>query len=194
MLARVPTAGIALLAAMLVQGCDDGPTNANRPSRIVDARSDFVAGYVGARNPDMDVVRAEVSFDGTSYEFRSTMAGALGTTPGALYVWGVNRGAGTARFDIAPGVLFDAVVVLRADGTGSVRDLVTNTPTDLPAGSVTVSGAELRARVPAALLVSRGFAAHQYTVNFWPRLGVGNNNQISDFAPDNSNVPVRDVR
>ncbi len=63
--------------------------------------------------------RGEVSFDGASFVFQSTSAGPIGTTPGALFVWGVNRGAGTARFpDITPGVLFYAVVIAQADEKG----------------------------------------------------------------------------
>jgi hypothetical protein len=69
------------------------------------------------------------------------------------------------------------------------------TPTNLSAGSVTISGNTISARVPANLLPTKGFSVEGYTVNLWPRVGVGNNNvQISDFAPDNSNAPVRDRR
>lgn len=182
-----------LAAALTLQACDLDSENGSPPSRVTDARGDFLATYVGAQNPDVDVLRAEAEYDGASYTFTSTSAGPLGTTAGALYVWGVNRGEGTARFaNIAPGVLFDAVVILRADGTGSVRDLMTNVATNLEAGAVTVNGAEISGRVPAALLPPRGFDASEFTVNLWPRVGVGNDNQISDFAPDNSNVPVRD--
>lgn len=184
-------------AAFALQACDDGPTEANRPSRINDPTGDFLTSFAGPTNPDLDVIRGEVSLDGSNFVFESTSAGPIGTTPGALFVWGVNRGAGTARFgDLAPGVLFDAVVIIRPDGTGQVVDLTTTPPTatPLPGGSVTIDGAELRARVPASLLPSRGFQPADYTVNLWPRTGVGNNNQISDFAPDNSNAPVRVVR
>jgi hypothetical protein len=178
-------------------GGGEGGGNQNRASQIQDARGDFLASFTGPRNADLDVTRAEVSFDGTNFTFESTLAGAVGTTPGALFVFGINRGAGTARFgELAPGVLFDAVVVLRADGTGTVNDLTTTpaTSTNLAAGSVMVSGNMITARVPANLLPSKGLQQAQYTVNLWPRVGTGNNNQISDFAPDNSNAPVRDTR
>jgi hypothetical protein len=185
-------------AAFTLQACDDGPTEASRRSRINDRAGDFLASFTGPRNPDLDVLRGEVSFDGASFTFQSTSAGPIGTTPGALFVWGVNRGAGTARFpDIAPGVLFDAVVIAQADGTGRVVDLTATppAPTVLPAGSVTINGNNITIRVPAALLPSKGFTpGREYTVNHWPRTGAGNNNQISDFAPDNSNVPVRITR
>jgi hypothetical protein len=180
-------------------GACEGTTDPDRPSIIRDATGDIRTSFnASAKNADLDVVRGEVSYDGSNFIFESTLAGAIGTTPNALFVWGVNRGAGTARFgDIAPGVLFDAVVVLRADGTGQVVDLTATTPTPmlLPAGSVTVTGNTLTARVPANLLPSKGLQPAQYTVNLWPRVGTGNNNvQISDFAPDNSNAPVRDRR
>lgn len=49
------------------------------------------------------MLQGEVSFDGSSFLFTSTQAGPIGTTTGALYVWGVNLGAGTARFgSLAP--------------------------------------------------------------------------------------------
>ena len=157
-----------------------------RPTLVADPAGDFVAGYAGPRAGDVDVRSFETVYDGTNFVLTATMDGALGATPGALYVFGFNRGTGTARFGaLATGVLFDVAVVARADGTGNVG-------TDaLPAGSVVVSGSTLRVTVPAALLPPQGFSPAQYTVNLWPRVGAGNNNQISDFAPDNSNAPVR---
>jgi hypothetical protein len=190
---------LALAAIPVLGACDDSPSESNRASLIRDATGDIRAAFTAApRNADLDVVRAEVSYDGTSFVFESTSAGPIGTTPNAQFVWGVNAGAGTLRFnDIAAGVRFDMVVVIRPDGTGRVTDLTAIPPaaTDLPAGSVSMSGGTLTARVPASLLPSRGRTPERYTVTLWPRVGVGNNIvQISDFAPDNSSAPVRDMR
>jgi hypothetical protein len=186
---------LALVGAMsTLTACEDGTGPEDRPSFITDATNDFLASFAGPRNADLDVRRGEVSYDGTNFVFTSTSAGRIGSTPGALFVWGVNRGAGTARFGaLAPGVLFDAVVIIQPDGTSRVVDLSTNPPTQtaLPTGSATFSGNGLTVTVPANLLPSRGFDPSGYTVNLWPRTGAGNNNQISDFAPDNHNVPVR---
>ena len=112
-------------------------------------------------------------------------------------MWGINRGAGTARFTAVglTGVLFDAVVVARPDGTGQVTDLTSGAApavTTLPPGSVTLSGPSLTVRVAASLLPTQGLAPTAYTVNLWPRLP-GDNSQLADFAPNNSNAPVRTI-
>lgn len=188
---------LTLAAALALAACDDSTGSDDRPSRISDASNDFLPSFAGTPNADLDVRSAEVTYDGTDFVFRSTMAGAVGTTPGALYVWGVNRGMGTARFGaLAPGVLFDAVVIIQPGGNSRVVIFNTMPPTisNLAAGSVTVSGNEVTARVPVSLLPEQGFAFGDYTVNLWPRTGVGNDNQIADFAPDNRNVPVRSRR
>ena len=113
-------------------------------------------------------------------------------TPGHIVDGTTDRGAGTARFgSIATGVLFDFVVIVKPGATSSVRDFITNIATDLPASSVTVSGSSIEVRVPAALMPTQGFALAAYTSNFWPRTGLVSNTQIADFAPDNSNAPVR---
>lgn len=193
----------ALVALVALGGCDDdGDDDPTAPGPVFvaeDPANDIRAAYTAsARNADLDVRRASVTYDGTNYVFTSTSAGAIGTTANALFVWGVDRGQGIARFgDIATGVHFDVVVVARADGTGQVTDLTANPPatTALPAGSVVVTGNDVRITVPAALLPTKGFSADRYTANLWPRVGMGSNNtQIADFAPDNSNINVRSTR
>ena len=71
-----------------------------------------------------------------------------------------------------------------------MRDFIANTVTTLAASATTLSGNGLDVLVPGALLPSTGFAVAQYTVNLWPRSGLTNNNQIADFAPDNTNFGV----
>lgn len=170
-------------------------------AEIADPAGDFLSTYAaaGARNGDLDVLRASVTFDGTSFVFSSTQNGPVGTTPTGLYVWGIDRGQGTPRFGVIPsigsgpydatGVLFDSVLVLRPNATGVVNDLISGPPgTNLAASSVRIDGNEISAVVPASLLPSRGFGFDQYGFNLWPRDGAvpAGDHQISDFAPDNS--------
>lgn len=161
-----------------------------RAGLIFDPANDFLPTYTaGPKNGDLDVTAVGVTFNGSSFVLTATLNGPLGTTPGALFVWGIDRGAGTARFGpLAPGVLFDSVVTLRADATGTVNRIVGGGTSSLAPGDVTVIGNTLTAIVPASFLPSLGKAEADYTFNLWPRLGAGNNNQISDFAPDNSNI------
>jgi hypothetical protein len=186
--------GTATLAIQVVAGPGLDPA---RASRIVDPANDFLPTYTGPKNADLDVRDAEVTYDGTTFTFRSASAGDIGTSPGASFVWEINRGAGTARFTAVglTGVLFDAVVVARPDGTGQVTDLTSGAApavTTLPPGSVTLSGPSLTVRVAASLLPTQGLAPTAYTVNLWPRLP-GDNSQLADFAPNNSNAPVRTI-
>ncbi len=160
--------------------------------RAADAAGDFLPTYTGPRTADLDITEVDFTWDGGgTFQLFSRSAGAVGQTPGALFVWGVDRGQGTAGFPtIAPGVLFDAVVVVNPLGATTVRDLVSGAVSTLPVGAVRFAGAELTVDVAASLLPSRGLAPGAYTANLWPRVGAGNNAQISDFAPDNSNILV----
>lgn len=164
------------------------PLSALAVDGITDRPGDFLATFAGsAAAADLDVIAATVTYNSATNVFTlsSTQSGAVGLTPTGFYVWGVNRGAGTAGFAAngLPGVLFDRVVILRPDGTGSIGG------TALPAGSVLISGNTISASFSAGLLPSTGFAAANYTFNLWPRDGAAGTGfaQISDFAPDNSN-------
>jgi hypothetical protein len=183
----VAAAGAALL---LLQAAP-----AARAQQVNDPAGDFLPTYAGPRNGDLDVLSADVVFNGTDFFFSSMLNGAVGATPGAFYVFGVDRGAGTARFGaLAPSVLFDSVVVIRPGGVSNVNDLVPSvTSLVLPDANITISGNRLSARVPVAMLPSEGRPFEQYTFNLWPRFPVANGTnatQISDFAPDNSNARV----
>ena len=158
---------------------------------ISDPTGDFLPSYLGPQNGDMDVLHAEVTFTGTSFIFRSTLNGTVGNTDGSLFVWGVDRGQGTARFGtLHPDVFFDSVFVINPSGQSSVIDFVNGTNT--PVISVNISGNMITGIVSASLLPSQGFDLEDYTVSLWPRIGLGDNNLISDFAPD-ANASVSPV-
>ena len=185
-----------LLAALIAVGATGAQAQG-----ITDATGDFLPTYTGPRNGDVDVVSAFVGYNAgaDSFSFSGTFADVVGITPGAFYVWGLDRGLGTERFvtgspSIGQGVKFDAVVLLRPDGTARVTTFVgaVGTGTEIGAGSATISGNTISGSISGALLASTGFVKSAYTWNLWPRTGAGNGT-ISDFAPDRMNVPVAAV-
>lgn len=164
-------------------------TNAAAVTRT-DHSGDFLSTYTGPHNGDMDVLNISESIVGSNFVLSSTLAGPIGTTANAIYVWGVNRGAGTAGFGPSLGldkVLFDSVVVLRPDATGLVK-LLPGSATTLAAGSVTISGDTITGTIPISLLPTTGFTPAHYGFNLWPRLNGGGVVNISDFAPDNGTI------
>ena len=178
----------ALLAASALAG-------SARAVTISDPAGDFLSTYTGPLDGDLDVLSVSAEDSGTNVILSAVLNGDVGTTASGVYVWGVDRGAGQAFLQLgAPpvgaGVLFDAVVVLLPNGTGQVVDITGGTMTPLDAGAITISGPDLTAVVPLALLPSTGFATSAYRFNLGPRSGLGQNNQIADFAPDASTFAV----
>jgi hypothetical protein len=167
---------------------------------VIDPAGDFVATYTGPHNGDLDILSAGVSFDGTNFHLNSSLNGMIGTSSGSLYVWGINRGAGTARLtlgtpSVGQNILFDAVAVLFPNGTArAVTFPAMGAPTITPlSGAVTVTGNTISGIVPLSLLPSRGFAAEDYTFTLWSRRRVnpamdGFASEIADFAPDASSL------
>jgi hypothetical protein len=196
----VGRAGTALLAAATLVAAPRG----SAAQVFTDPTGDFRAAYVAAGNPttpDLDVTGGAVYFNGSSFLFTGTLAGAVpaGAPANQAYIYGINRGAGAPRFAGIglPGILFDAVVVVRPNGPDVFNvcfPVACNAA--LPAAA-TFSGNTFQVLVPAALLPSTGFALTDYTFNLWPRL-IGQNGgnadlEIPDFAPNNSNVALATV-
>lgn len=180
------------LAALAILGWCAGSAAA---AVIIDPANDFLSTFPGPFNGDLDVLKAEVFFDGTNFFFTSTQNGAIGTTPGALFVWGVDRGSGTPRFGaFRPGVLFDSVVVIAPGGVSTVRDFITGSVTNLPPAAITFSGNNIQALVSKMVLPTEGVDFSQFTVNLWPRTGLASTSQIADFAPDNNNAAITLVK
>ena len=189
-----------VIYSLLACGIGLGGVGSASAAFITDPAGDFLTSYTGPRGGDLDVLNAEVTLLQSSFRFTTQLNGTVGTTAGAFYVWGVDRGQGTARFFTSlglTGVLFDSVLIVRPDGTGQFNDIVGGAPVfTLAPGSVTISGDTISAVIPVTALASRGLTPAQYTWNLWPRLPGGNPNipqLISDFAPDNSNAPVTAV-
>ena len=189
---------------------------------ITDPPNDFRAfdpgnpnSYAGPNNPGLDVLSANVILDLNLQilTFTSTMAGPIsglvdpntGANLGS-FSWGINHGYGSNNFaDIGlPNVLFDAVLTLNPNGTGTYRGSAA------PAGSVIASGNILTAVLPITFLGPPPQPANAigpllpvtgWTYNLWPRssirtdgtpLGFGNA-QIADFAPDTDDFAATSV-
>ena len=180
---------IALTGALL---CLAPPVHA---STTPDPVGDFLPSYTGARSGDLDILSAGVTFDGVAFRLGSTQNGLVGSSTGSLFVWGINRGAGSARLTfgappIGQDVLFDAVAVLFPDGSARVATFpAMGAPviTPLP-GAASVTGSTIAALIPLSLLPSTGFAPQDYRFTLWSRLRVdpamdGTNAEIADFAP-----------
>ncbi|WP_296890126.1 PEP-CTERM sorting domain-containing protein [Thiobacillus sp.] len=189
------------LAALISSALGVAPAQASNSFAVVDAYKDFLPSYTaGPADGDMDVIAAAAFYDGAdkTFSFSTILADKVGLTPGALYVWGIDRGRGTQRFlagspSIGAGVFFDSVLVVRPDGTGAFNDFINGTSTPLDPAHIKISGLTVTVEdLPLDLLApdTAGFKADPalYTWNLWPRLGLGSNNQISDFAPDGANL------
>jgi PEP-CTERM motif len=165
---------------------------ARADSLVMDPVGDFLPTYAGPHNGDLDVVSTSVSLLGTNLLFTATLNASVGTTAQGFYIWGVNRGGSTANFASLglPNIVFDSVVRINPDGTGTVT-LIGGATTSLAPGSITISGNTFQALVALSLLPSNGFNVSQYGQNLWPRFGGATGNaQISDFAPDATNAGI----
>ncbi|HEY8612697.1 MAG TPA: PEP-CTERM sorting domain-containing protein [Roseomonas sp.] len=170
---------------------------------ILDPIGDFLSVYTGPKNGDLDVTSVDAFMpDPGRVVLVGAHAAAIGTTSGAAYVWGIDRGAGTEPFPTlnpptGEGVIFDSVVVLSPDSTGFFLDLALGgAPQTLDPSSITISGSTIEVSLPASLLPSQGFAFTDYGYNLWPRFAPGgvnpaDNTQVSDFAPDASTFTAR---
>lgn len=182
-----------LLAATLLALAASGHT-----ASADDPAHDFLSSYTGAQGGDLDVLSALVTYDpnNDSFVFSGTFDAQVGTTPGAFYVFGVNRGNGSANFAGigATNVLFDAVVIFNQDGSGTVNRLPGSAgagATALPMGTALTVGPTIIGQISGSLLPSNGWAKTDYTWNLWPRItGIAGGASVSDFAPDNSNLGV----
>src|SRR5262249_51760759 len=168
--------------------------------RETDATGDFLPGFTGTHDPGFDVVSYEAVLVGDHVVFAGEMAGPIAPTQalGGLYIFGVDRGQGTARFAgrtpvIGPNVLWDSVVRVNPDGTGLFNNIVGGgVITPLTSDDITIDGNRFTARVPLSVMTpSAPRPPEQWTYNLWPRNSaiIGQTAAVSDLAPDDGNVP-----
>ena len=193
---------IALLAAAgLAFTVLSGPASA---APIVNAPGDFLPTYTGPQNAGLDVTAHEVTLTADRLIFYGLMSGDIAATTsiGGVYITGVDRGQGTARFlnapaappTIGPNVTWDSVLRIAPNGTGSFINIIAGVTTPLDPLDITITGNEYEARVPLGLFaLGATRPAEQWTYNLWPRNGQGLNVQVSDLAPDDGNSPVHSV-
>lgn len=172
-----------------------GPAQA---SAVIDAQNDFIGTYTGAHDAALDVKSSDVIYNSANhtFEFKATMwgniAGGLTNPATTSYIWGINRGQGTAVFAGIgiTNVLFDSVVVVRPNGSVTINRIVGGpAATVLAAGSASIVGASIDLTISETELPTLGFALDNYDWNLWPR-DAGGNAHIADFAPDNAVLNV----
>jgi hypothetical protein len=215
-----PLEGRRLLSANLHTGADAGvptgsalggsdeinATASPRLNAISDPRGDFLPTYTGAALPGLDVVAHQVTLAGDRVIFFGRMAGPIAPTQdvGGLFLIGMDRGLGTPRFTrgtplIGPNVRWDGVVRINADGTGNFANQIIGTPplgvvTILDPADIRIDGNHFTANLPLSLFTPGAtLPPEQWTYNLWPRNAVviGQNQHVSDLAPDDGNSPVQ---
>lgn len=179
--------GVAGLAASPAQAVTVG-----------DPTGDFLSTYKGAKTGEFDVIASWVNYDPNRdvFQLSATMAGNISPTSLAAYVWGFDRGHGTAAFGSSLGltqVLFDRTVVVNANG--SIVSAGVNV------GTATIFGSTITATIAGSVLPENGFSKANYTWNLWPRftgssfngVTVSGVSAIPDFAPNTVNAAVTAV-
>ena len=186
---------LALAVAMTATALVGTPLNA---TTFADPVGDFLGTFTGPQNGDLDILSGSATFNSDQLFLSSTMNGAIGTTTGSLFLWGVDRGSGTERLITSgppsvgpPGILLDTVVRFDADGTGRVVTFSTvGAPVTvlLDPSLITISGDTISGQIPRDLLPTTGFAFADYSYIHWSRSLFGSQEFIADLAPDASSI------
>jgi hypothetical protein len=172
------------------------PASAVPSGHTDDPAGDFLSTYSGPKTADLDVVSIDVRFSGPNFKLTGVMAGNIDPSHMGIYAWGIDRGMGQEHFvsgmpSAGAGVKFDTVLLINNDGTANMLDFV------LGGGlkpcttcQISIVGNVVTALLPLDLVTSRGLSPGAFTFNLWPRVALNGNADISDFAPDASNIGV----
>ena len=155
--------GALALAAILVSG----PALAT----TVTSTTGFLSTYTGPQNGDVEIASASATIDGADLVLSATAEAPIGTTPGAVYVWGVNTVGASAPAPFA------------AEGFGNV--LFNNAVAVSPGGvGVTVAGDTITDAIALSSLKDVAISPEQFGISLWPVVGSGFSG-FAEFAPGN---------
>jgi hypothetical protein len=164
---------------------------------ITDDANDFLKTFGGAHNADLDVLSASATFSDSTFHLSATLAGDVrATTPGALYVWGIDRGHGTAVLNqganpVGAGVTFDSVVIFLPNGAAILSQIGPDGlfgPVTMLAPTISEKTLTVDVSLDALLTLpgtDPDSDVEDFRFNFWPRTGgnVKDGTEVSDFAP-----------
>jgi hypothetical protein len=138
----------------------------------------FLPTYTGPKNGDVNIVSASATLDGTNLVLSATADAPIGTTPGAVYVWGINTmGA-------------DAPAPFAVDGFANVlfNNPITVNPA-APGAGVTISGDTITDVVAISSLKNVVLNPAQFGISLWPVVGKGFSG-FSEFVPGDGTFAV----
>ena len=155
--------GALALAAILVSG----PALAT----TVTSTTGFLSTYTGPQNGDVEIASTSATIDGADLVLSATAEAPIGTTPGAVYVWGVNTVGASAPAPFAAegfgNVLFNNAIAVSPGGTG-----------------VTVAGDTITDAIALSSLKDVTLSPEQFGISLWPVVGSGFSG-FAEFAPGN---------
>lgn len=160
-------AGALALAAILATGPAFATT--------VTTSTGFLPTYIGPMNGDVDIASASAEIEGGNLVLSATAKAPIGTTPGAVYVWGINTDATTSAPFAVDG--FDKVFF---------NDKVVVNPAALTAGE-TISGDTITDVIAISSLANVTVDPGQFGISLWPVAPVvgGGFAGFSEFVPGN---------
>lgn len=191
-----------MLSAVALAASIAMASSAAHATTVTDPIGDVLNGFDAAAHADLDVVSASGTYNATHLFLSSTQNGAVGTSAGNLYVWGVDRGQGQDTIlahspgqpSLGNGVKFDAFITFDSTGTNDHLFRVTYNADKSVASVVeglfssswvTIDGNTISVAIPLTELASTGFDVAHYGLNVWPRLGdTSTTAHIVDFAPN----------
>jgi hypothetical protein len=162
---------------------------------IADPAGDFLASYDPTlpHDPGVDIIGADVVFNGSNFLLSATMNAAVRDDPGTLFVWTVNRGSGTPKPFAPPGtsIPLDALVIMFPDGLLRVVTFA-GPPTDMT-GATHLDGNTISGTVPLSLLATMGLAPSDYAFGLWSRVRVdatrdGTTAEIADLLTGSGSI------